>query len=497
MTDHARKIVPDTDDTDAGILRRDDAGRTADLTAGCDTARPDRRVTGGQTAAVTRRRLLALVGSGAIGTVAGCAGLGGGSDDSTPTAFPDAGWTGSRFERTYEGGVLSSSPSSDLAPTDGFADAEWAREADLQVLPVTTLNGAGEGSLRRAVNQSGPRVVVFEVGGVVDLAERDLVVDEGNCWIAGQTAPSPGVTLIRGGFRAAAENVVVQHLRSRPGDEPDRSGSEGGTVDAMEVTDAAANVVFDHCTATWGSDENMSDAGGDSVTFSNNLIAEGLHDSFHPDGPHSFGTLVLQGSSEVAIFGNVWAHNMGRHPVLKGGTTSVVVNNLAYNFGWFAVIMGGDGTHAARTSLVGNVYRSAPPRALVTPGENVSHTPELYAVDNVSPEGAPVYSGRITELDEKPVWSSELSAFPASEVPSHDLAAAGARPADRTPHDERIVSDVREGTGAVIDSQSDVGGYPDLTATERPLNVPDRGEELGDWLAAHTRAVEVPGSDPP
>lgn len=143
---------------------------------------------------------------------------------------------------------------------------------------------SGDGSLRRAIDQRGPRIVVFEVGCVVDLEGESLEVDRPGLYVAGQTAPSPGITLVRGGLSIDADDVILQHVRVRPGDEilteADGIGNDGGS-----------NVIVDHCSVSWGTDENVSTNSGrekPDITVSNNLIAECLNHSIHPKGAHSY-----------------------------------------------------------------------------------------------------------------------------------------------------------------------------------------------------------------
>ncbi|WP_246023080.1 pectate lyase [Halosimplex halophilum] len=458
---------------------------------------------------VTRRRLLALVGAGAAAGAAGCNALGGDSTDrpaastdapadgETATPEPTATPTTARTETTtgtavpsgFDASVLDGSPSSHVAPTDGFADASWLSGAMPEVVTVTNLDASGEGSLRWALNREGARVVVFEVGGVVDLAGESLTVSRPNAFVAGQTAPSPGITLVRGGLHVEADNVILQHLRARPGDEL------SGPVDAIGNA-GGSNVVIDHCTASWGTDEGLSTNSPDApdVTITNNLVAECLVDSIHPKGDHSMGSLVMNNSDNVTLAGNLWAHNVGRHPRLKGGTSTAVVNNVMYDFDR-GTNLGGGVPDETTASIVGNYYRAGaitdesepvvgatftdadgPVRAYVAYNET---DPSMPVVD----QGAPIES-----LSERPVWPDGITTRRAGEAYEGVLAGVGARPADRTDHDRRIVADVRDRTGSPIDSQDDVGGYPELEATTRELSVPDEG--LGEWLREFTVAVE-------
>src|SRR5690606_3990227 len=214
---------------------------------------------------------------------------------------------------------------------------------DGQILRVTTLDATGPGSFRAAVEAKGPRIVVFEVGGVIDLDAQTLRITEPHLTIAGQTAPAPGITLIRGGIDIATVDVIVRHIRVRPGDagKPLRSGLD---FDAISTV-GAENVIVDHCSLTWGTDEGLSASGtrfiaggrtledfrnGTSrrITFSNTLIAEGLAYSSHGKGEHSKGTLVHDHVQDILITGNLYAHNYERNPLFKGGVSGQVINNL-------------------------------------------------------------------------------------------------------------------------------------------------------------------------
>ena len=185
----------------------------------------------------------------------------------------------------------------------GCADTRSGRGG--RIIRVTTLASDGPGSLREAVEAKGPRIVVFEVGGVIDLGRSVLDIREPYLTIAGQTAPSPGITLIRGGIDLRGHDVVIRHIRVRTGvdGQPKLSGWE---ADSHFPTVGAWNVIVDHCTFSWALDENMSASGprftgntvaewrkgtSHDITFSYNLAAEGIADGSHPKGEHSKGSV--------------------------------------------------------------------------------------------------------------------------------------------------------------------------------------------------------------
>jgi pectate lyase len=397
------------------------------------------------------------------------------------------------------------------APALAFPGAQgWARDTPGgrggRIIRVTTLDGSGPGSLREAVEASGPRIVVFEVGGVIDLDRHTLVIREPYLTIAGQTAPSPGVTLIRGGIDVWGHDVIVQHLRIRPGEagQPKRSGWE---EDSLSTQGAAYNVIVDHCTLTWATDENLSVSGprftgatpddwraGTShrITYSQNIIAEGLARATHYKIEHSKGSLIHDNVSQLLIWGNLYAHNFERNPLFKGGVRGAIVNNFIYDPGQRAIhynLMAEEwGDHpfqAGQMVAVGNVLRAGPstvePIAFLEIGGHGDL--EYYGHDNIAVDriGRPLpmfgrYTtspARIIELPRPPFWPTGLVARPASSVEQWVLHNAGARPWDRDGDDVRLIADVAEGRGEIVNSEQDIHGYPHPAPTHRAFNPDD------------------------
>lgn len=374
-----------------------------------------------------------------------------------------------------------------------------------RIIRVTTLAGDGPGSFREAVSAKGRRIVVFEVGGVIDLERRTIKVTEPYLTIAGQTAPSPGVTFIKGGFDIATHDVIVQHLRIRPGEagQPKKSGWNEDGISTV----AARDVIVDHCTLTWATDENLSASGprftgktpddwrrGTShrITFSNNIIGEGLARSTHDKLEHSKGSLIHDNVSDLLIVGNLYAHNYERNPHFKGGVRGVLVNNLIYDPGPRAVHYNLQGEEwgrqpfqTGRMTAVGNVLRAGPstpdPIAFLMIGGDGDldfHGRDNLAVDRI---GRPLpmlgrYTtsrARIVERDAPLDWPKGLQAIPAAEVERHVLGQAGARPWDRDRDDIRLIADVAEGRGEIIDSEQQIHGYPVQKPTRRAFDPAD------------------------
>ncbi|REA02753.1 hypothetical protein DEQ92_13295 [Haloferax sp. Atlit-6N] len=370
----------------------------------------------------------------------------------------------------------------------GFADASWFDDS----VTVHRVQEATESAVRAAFEASGPRLVVFEASGVVDLGGGDLSITNDKCWVAGQTAPSPGITFINGMIQVDANDCVVQHLRIFRGE--DGGAAEG--ADPMNNADDTSNVIFDHCSAYWGRDENLSVGYNTSdTTFANCLVAEGLDE---PE-ENSNGSLVGNGAQNVAILGTVYAANNDRNPRLKDDTQSVIANSIVYYFD--KAIWASPG---AQSSVVGNAYlgRFDWSDAIVKGDGSV------YIEDNIVAD--PGLNGRTfcsaTQLGSRPLWPNGLTAMPATDVESHNLAYAGARPVDRISHEQRVIDNIRNrsldtdvsdpaNAPGIPGDEGEVGGYPDHGGSTRSLSVPDSG--LRDWVDQWALAVEESGASPP
>ena len=375
-------------------------------------------------------------------------------------------------------------PISDGAHTEGGADGT--------VLCVTTLAAKGPGSLREALETDGARLVVFEVGGVIDLGGQTLSVKHPYLTIAGQTAPDPGITLIRGSLVIETHDVVVQHIAVRPGDD----GPKPWAPDAISVS-RGSNVVIEHCSATWAIDENLSTSGpadvedarstSHDITFRSCLIAQGLSHATHPKGEHSKGTLVHDGVRNVLIEGCVYAHNHERNPRLKGGTLATVRDTVMYNWSSACVGVGARGNQKmlapAQAVLVGNVAIAGPDTKgkffvkSVDPGGLVAMRDNLLFGVEAADDGV-IISGAAAASAAGNLSAPEAGAAPQVRA-ERALRTAGARPAHRDPIDKRIVQSIINGTGHIIDSQNEVGGYPKREATKRALVVP---KDRRAWL---------------
>lgn len=407
-------------------------------------------------------------------------------------------------------------------PTQDYENlVGWGTETrgglDGRIIKVTNLNASGEGSFREALEAEGPRVIVFEVGGVIDLGKKQIKVKNPYVTIAGQTAPSPGITITRGGITINTHDFVMQHVRFRMGD----AGAEIGEGYEPEVSTGgngnAYNVVVDHCSVAWGVDENLSVSGkrgygpenaSRNITYSNNFISEGLAWSVHKKQTmnHSMGTLVMDDCTNVAIIGNYYAHNYERNPWFKGNTSGVIVNNLIYDPGAWSIRLSWipkewkdleEKPSSPIVSIVGNYEKEGPSTEVVAMvGSNYPENDEhgylednlIFKIDGVTPGKLTDESIPITVLEEKPIWVDGLEAIPVELVPEYVLNFSGARPADRDAVDLRLIEEFYNGTGKIINSQNEVGGYPEVEPTYRALTEPADGN-IEEWLKPFTAEV--------
>jgi pectate lyase len=358
------------------------------------------------------------------------------------------------------------------------------------IIKVTNLNKEGKGSLSEAIQFDGPRIIVFEVAGVIDLEGNSLQILNPFITIAGQTAPFPGITLIKGGINIPSHDVILQHIKIRPG-EADHKKKSGWEADGISTSMGAYNVIIDHCSLTWATDENLSASGprfqgnnidewrkntSHRVVFSNCIIAEGLSNSTHSKGEHSKGSLIHDNATEILIIGNLFANNLRRNPFCKGGTQVAILNNYIYNPGMAAIhydliesewegydYVTGKIVAAGNSIEFGNDSRSD------VSGGLFRGPVEVFWKDNLITANTDVkeLSGNYTPLERAPFWPEGLVLEPATDVKRLVLKNAGAFPWNRDDIDKRIIAEVQSGRGKIIDSEKDVGGYPEIKPVYR------------------------------
>jgi hypothetical protein len=385
---------------------------------------------------------------------------------------------------------------------EGFgAFARGGRGGD--VYHVTNLNDDGTGSLRYGIeNATGPRTIVFDVSGTIKL-ESKLTIKKPYITIAGQTAPGDGICLRDYQFGISADHIVVRYIRSRLGDQ---AGQES---DAISIT-SGKNIMVDHCSAGWSVDEVLSCSTAekdkiDSVTVQWCMISEALENSIHSKGAHSYGALIRGCyGAKYSYHHNLFAHNRSRNPRPGNydenshtedtlGLQLDFRNNVIYNWGGSRPGYDGDSESVCRYNYVGNYGK---------PGPNSNPTGYAYSAgckhfrayfsDNhffgeipADPWMLVTFSGSWTDGEKSAYKQSEpFSTGPmvtesAQEAYSRIMAEVGASFA-RDAVDTRVIHEVRNGTGAIIDSQSEVGGWPTLHALPAPTDT-DQDGMPDDW----------------
>jgi hypothetical protein len=339
------------------------------------------------------------------------------------------------------------------------------------VYRVTNLNATGSGSLAACVQATGPRVCVFEIAGTIN-GTGTLTAHSPFLTIAGQTAPSPGITLRNLQLVVSTSDVLIQHIRFRVGDDP--NGPLASDRDNLTIwapaSSPARRIVVDHCSFSWSVDELVSAWDNwDEITYRNNIFAEPLNDSLHPKGSHGFGPIFGgTNAGSVSVIGNLFAHIAYRNPH-STARNLVYVNNIVYNRvnADISLEKASDGS-ATNNTVVGNSFIRGPnygwnsaPVLLDGTADHVTAGTRVFLRDNTSTEG---YGSQSAFLGDPagaasryvaaaaPAWVEGLVALPTAGNVAYNwvLASAGARPSDRDTVDRRIVNNVKSRNGQTI-----------------------------------------------
>lgn len=326
------------------------------------------------------------------------------------------------------------------------------------------------GSLRAAVDAEGPRYVLFRVSGTIEL-KADLWIRKPFITIAGQTAPGGGICIKDYQVVLATHDIVIRHLRFRSGDETRKEQMSIGIFGGHDS-------IIDHCSMSWAIDEVMSSFGTvHNLTVQWSIIAEGLSRSFHPKGEHSKGS-ILNGDGGISIHHCIYAHNSARNPRVD----TIILdfrNNIIYNWGYRA---GYTSSEPCIMNYVGNYLKpglSTRQSAVTDLFEPADAMARIYLQNNL-------LVGHLQEtnnnrlLIDPPKWVEDDNAFrnevvvnspflcPYVQTESPEatlqqiLTHAGATLPKRDSADQRLMKEIETGTGRIIDSPSDVGGWPVL-----------------------------------
>jgi pectate lyase len=316
---------------------------------------------------------------------------------------------------------------------------------------------------------------VFDVAGTIELQSK-LTISAPFLTLAGQTAPGDGVT-VRGWTTVIdkTHDVVVRYVRFRTGD----TACPRLQDDALTV-DKSKDVILDHVSASWSVDETLSVTESDRVTVQWSIISESLKGSCHEKGAHGYGSLLRYGNGGVTLHHNLYAHHDSRNPRAGDELGVDFVNNVVYDWGMEAGYSGEASEGTTRINYVGNYAIAGPStrdarRMSIFSGG--SDRTQVFQLGNlIDPNRNGVRDGSDTGWGMfRSSYTRRSERFDVPQVKTDDarmayervLASAGASRA-RDAVDKRIVADVMGETGGLIDSQKQVGGWPELAAGTVP-----------------------------
>jgi pectate lyase len=369
------------------------------------------------------------------------------------------------------------------------------------VYHVTNLNDDGAGSLRYGIeNAEGPRTIVFEVSGTIELKDR-LTVTKPFLTIAGQTAPGDGITLKDRTFQIMkTHDVIVRYIRIRLGD---KNKPANAGPDAIQ-TNGVSNIIFDHISASWGID-GIHDLRGEKFTLQWSIYGEALNRSLHEKGEHAMLGSFRDLSDNISLHHNLFHSSRNRHPSLGGGKRtdkeSIVDfrNNLVFNW------RGPTNLGNCKINFINNVYMPGEStdtknKPLGVKAEYAREKTRGYVKGNLFPWNSEWTADNYLAIDydgwnnyEKTTrkqfeLQSELVSgndkpvtHPVNEIYDLVLGKAGAS-RSRDAVDKRIVDEVKHDENRLIDSQDDVGGWPILESKPAPKDsdrdgMPDKWEK--------------------
>ena len=331
------------------------------------------------------------------------------------------------------------------------------------------------------------KVIIFKVSGTINATSSpyEYEIDYPYTSILGQTAPSPGITLKGIMVKIkSTHDVLIQHIRSRPGDNP--YGILPDYSHSMIITSGSAdtyNIVFDHCSSSWAIDGLglfWEEGGYDTYdcSWTNSIFAEPLHDSLHSKGPHGYGMVVNTNTQNISVIKNMFMSSYGRNPRIVRGSRAAV-NNYVYNPGAFSFQVV-DAIGAINLSMVSNFVEGGPDSGVYSyqnhfACDDMLDTSEIYMYDNKCGKEGEGYHTQASasdwtqvrwwggqadisvdvKLTSASIWPTGLVALDVDDVKTHVLANVGARPADRDEVDTRLISEAEAGTGSIKDSVVD------------------------------------------
>ncbi|TDN95426.1 hypothetical protein DET49_10121 [Salegentibacter sp. 24] len=380
-----------------------------------------------------------------------------------------------------------------------------------KILYVTNLMDSGPGSFREAVETTGARYVLFKVSGNLSLSST-LRIRNGDLTIAGQTAPGDGITIKNYPVIIDADNVILRFMRFRMGDEAQQQG------DALEAR-FHKNIIIDHCSFSWATDETLTMYANENTTVQWSYITESLRNSVHEKGAHGYGG--IWGGKKASFHHNLLAHHDSRNPRFgeEAGKAFALTdlvdfrNNVIYNWQGNSAY----GAEAMNLNIINNYYKPGPATTkkdrIISIDKNKNVGTEIYDIwgkfyiDGNYVEGSSqvnqdnwkygVYNqfhhsyGEVSDAEKKEMRIFEPHNI-EDNVTSHlpekafdKVISYGGASLVRDGVDKRIADEVKTGTYTyeasngsglgIIDTQTDVGGWPELLSKEPALDTSGDG----------------------
>jgi hypothetical protein len=361
-----------------------------------------------------------------------------------------------------------------------------------EVLMVSNLNDNGPGSFREAVQKNIKRIIMFSVSGNIKL-KSPLNIENGNLTIAGQSSPGDGICITAYPVSVNADNVIIRYIRFRLGDESKQE------ADALSGISGKENIMIDHCSMSWSTDECASFYRNKNFTMQWSIVSESLNQSVHSKGDHGYGG--IWGGRGATFHHNLLASHSSRLPRFSGSSSTPnspdelvdFTNNVIYNWKDNSAYGGEKG----RYNVVNNYFKPGPATKsqkvwIVNPWQpygkffvegNVVHNNEILSRENIKGIRADhrdsVFQGNAFAV----VSTSLQTAHDAYEIV---LLRSGAS-LHRDDVDRRVVEEVRSGKSphgkkqnGIIDSQDDVGGWPVLRSA-KALKDSDQDGMPDEW----------------
>lgn len=408
-----------------------------------------------------------------------------------------------------------------------------------QIIHVTNLNDSGTGSFRAAVQTTGPRIVVFDIGGTINLQSSLVVEDKPYMTIAGQTAPGDGIMIRNGRFEIYNNHdIIIRGLRIRPGNTTSGSTPIDDRVPMAirgDIWDSSKpgshDIIVDHCSFSWSTDKLVTIWNKvERVSVTNSILAEPLRGCVGCNGgAHNYAIFAGPGGRDITIAGNVITHSVFRNPLIGGGggtlgvadefpgaTNAEVVNNIVYNGReWGGMLVSRNGSYAGPqpqyVAIVGEYHKAGVNTggtatqyvfAAASPSGNsgVDNTSRIYTDQCLSPRRThdgldPYYIYDTGSLNPNVRYDSGWP-FPKSNIThvsatdnyeslitnhgmSNGIPLVGAFPRD--PIDTRVLNEVASGTafagtdGSFVVVPGDVGGFPSYASGTLPQDSDDDG----------------------